>query len=127
MTRNPYAAPPSEPIAESPQIKAVSTDSLDAIARRTFYAWEKLRIVYIGVLVLITLGFVGLRRLWGLELSFTMIVGAVGANVCFFAGPVVETYVVWLGYRGKRLRYVLFSAGLALSIGLAVVMLALIV
>ncbi|NND95703.1 MAG: hypothetical protein HKN47_00070, partial [Pirellulaceae bacterium] len=37
--------------------------------------------------------------------------GAVGANLCFFAGPAIETYVSWLGYRRRWVRIVLFVSG----------------
>ena len=51
------------------------------------------------------------------------IVGAVIANICYFAGPILETYITWLGYRGRWLRIVLFVLGTLLSCTLALIVL----
>lgn len=50
---------------------------------------------------------------------FRLFAGAVIANVLFFAGPVVETYVHWLGFRQIWLRWVLFFSGTLLSLVMA--------
>jgi len=106
---DPYQAPAA--IEEAPGEQPVT---LDALARRTFLAWEKLRILYVLILVVITLAMVAFRG-FGLvatvEFWLTAVVGAIFANIAFFAGPVVETYVRWLGYRGEVLRLLLFTVG----------------
>ena len=45
--------------------------------------------------------------------------GAIVANICYFAGPIVETYVRWLGYDGKWVRWFLFVGGTSLTAVLA--------
>ncbi len=99
------------------------TTSLQAIARPTFLAWEKLRPAYLVSLVVTTLVTAVLDSsavLLG-SLKFWLIVGqgAVVANLCYFVGPAVETYVNWLGWRPPWLRPVLFVLGTVLSCLLA--------
>ena len=93
------------------------------IARTTFLAWERLRLIYISVLGVLTLllgwGSFGVFEYW-----LTVAAGAVVANVCFFAGPIVETYITWLGYQGKWLRTLLFTVGTLFTCVLAVAALA---
>ncbi|MEO8270952.1 MAG: hypothetical protein ABI557_14610, partial [Aureliella sp.] len=49
-----------------------------------------------------------------------IIEGAIVANACYFAGPITETYVRWLGYEGKWIRWFLFLGGTLLTAILAV-------
>lgn len=116
-TDNPYAPPTTESSVNDPG--STSPPSLTAIARGTFLAWEKLRLVYIGVLSAIVFLMASLNYSAGLSAQFRFfekcIVGAVIANLCYFAGPVLETYVTWLGYRGRGLRIVLFVFGTLFS------------
>lgn len=53
-----------------------------------------------------------------------IIVGAVVANVAYFAGPTIETYIRWLGYERMWPRWLMFGSGTLLSIVLAVGVLA---
>ena len=81
------------------------------VARAVFLSWEKLRLLYLGILAPWTLLLVagaGLRRpgLW-----LTVALGAVFANACYFAGPLLETYARWLGAEGVWLRRLLFAGG----------------
>ncbi len=107
---DPYQAPTV--VAEASLAEESMT--LDALARRTFLAWEKLRVLYVAILVAITLATAalhGLGMLATVKFWITTGVGAVFANIAFLAGPVVETYVRWLGYRGEVLRPILFCVG----------------
>ena len=117
-TDNPYSSPLAEPGAPAP-----SGEPLRQIARTTFLAWERLRLIYISVLGVLTLllgwGSFGVFEYW-----LTVAAGAVVANVCFFAGPIVETYITWLGYQGKWLRTLLFTVGTLFTCVLAVAALA---
>jgi len=118
-TENPYSSPPIDAVAE-PSVSVPST--LGGIAKSTFLAWEKLRLVYIGVLAAITLLLAVLdpsKALASPRFWMLVIEGAVIANVCYFAGPVIETYVTWLGFRGRWLRYSLFGLGTLFSCLLA--------
>lgn len=93
--------------------------------RQIFIAWEKLRIVYIGVLAIPTILILisvlnGGRRPFGV-VAFNAIVGAVTANLCYFAGPAVESYANWLGMRSTMwLRVTLFVLGTLFSLLLGV-------
>lgn len=54
---------------------------------------------------------------WFLEVPFWewLITGAVGANVCFCAGPVAEAYLRWIGLKGRSIGPVLFGLGMAVA------------
>jgi len=115
---DPYQAP----VPTREDVPVAESQTLDALARRTFLAWEKLRIIYVIILVAVTLGVAGLsgfRVLRLVEFWVTALVGAVFANIAFFGGPVVETYVRWLGCRGEMVRVVLFTAGTFFACALA--------
>ena len=115
MTDNPY----SSPLAETPS-KEVADKDLGTIARETFLAWEKLRIPFNGILISLTLA-MGAGHLHLIEFWGTAIAGGLFVNACYFAGPIVETYVTWLGYRGRRLRYGLFVLGTLFTSAVAAV------
>ena len=91
--------------------------TLGGIAKRTFVAWEKLRIWYVGILGVQTILLVVLAKGLWFDRQFWMMVieGAIAANLCFFAGPILETYVNWLGYPTKFLRWFLLIAGTCFS------------
>ena len=123
---NPYVAPESIS-ASAEDVEARQPEPFSVRARSIFLAWERLRLIYNGVLVFVVL-LLAIQssasvlldpRFWG-----TALAGAVMANVCFFAGPVVETYVSWLGFRSTALRTILFVLGTALACILAVTVMA---
>ena len=90
-------------------------DSADEVFRR----WEQLRIVYNLVLGLAMIPF--LKQFLD-QPQFTMQVleGAVGANLCFCAGPVVEGYAAMIGLPRRPTRWVIFAGGLLLSLALEI-------
>ena len=100
--------------------------TLGRIAKRTFLSWERMRIWYVGILGVQTILLGVLAKGIFFDWQFWMIVieGAIAANLCFFAGPILETYVSWLGYPTKVLRWLLFIAGMGLSVLLVFVWLA---
>jgi len=57
-------------------------------------------------------------------LLLLVVEGAVVANIAYFAGPTIETYVKWLGNDRAWPRWVMFVAGTLLSIVLTVGVLA---
>lgn len=119
MSENPYSASAiEEPINASNSIHA---DSLSAIARRTFLAWEKLRVIYVGLLAIITIGMIAGSGKFPWHAAVAVVFGAVVCNLCFFAGPIIETYVVWLGFRQPWPRWLMFISGTFLSAAAAVV------
>lgn len=107
---NPYSTPLPEPACQPNERPTVSQRSLGEIARRVFLSWEKLRVVFIMALSLLTALLTGPDLLRWRVLLF-VIEGAVLANLAYFAGPIVETYVCWLGYDRKWVRWFLFVSG----------------
>lgn len=123
MADNPYAA--TQTISLETSIEPGDADrSLLAIARSVFLAWEKLRIAYVVILTLLTVLLIGLSGILDLRLLRLIILGAVVANVGFFAGPTIETYVRWLGYNKAWPRWFMFLAGTLLAMLLAIGLLA---
>lgn len=121
MTENPYSPPSFD---ESPEtsdslVESASSPSLASIARPTFLAWERLRIIFVVVLGMLTLVLAG-PTLTKLRVLVLVVEGAFVANICFFAGPIVETYVRWLGYHRRWVRWLLFVGGTILTAMLAV-------
>jgi hypothetical protein len=123
MSENPYAVNASAPL-ESPSSVASKNPSLMDIARSVFLAWEKLRVIYVAILCLMTLALVGMQGRYPLRLWLLIFSGAVVANLAYFAGPIAETYIRWLGYQRTWPRWFLFIGGTLLSLILTVGMLA---
>ena len=92
-------------------------------ARSVFLAWEKLRIAYVIILAFITLLLTGLSG-FNLRLLGLIVQGAFVANAAYFAGPIVEVYVRWLGYKRSWPRWVMFIGGTMIASLLAVGVLA---
>ncbi len=72
-----------------------SEPSLGQIAKPVFIAWEKLRVVYVAVVGPFCRSVTG-PQLLKLHTFVTIAGEAILANLCFFAGPCLETYVRWL-------------------------------
>ena len=95
-----------------------------AALRETFLAWERLRVAYVVVLAGLCSS---LALLCGPETYADPLfwlhcaIGAVGANVAFFAGPVAESYLGWLSFPRRPVRFVTFAVGLSFSAVLATV------
>jgi len=123
MSANPFANPPVDSTPPAAVVSQSSRSEFMEMARTTFLAWEKLRIVYVLVLGTLTLLLTGFRVI-EIDVLIPLIFGGFVANVCYFAGPIMETYVRFLGYRGKVLRWGLFTTGLVLTAILAVASLA---
>lgn len=118
---NPYAAPAAD--GESARLLEPEPQGFGAIARPTFLAWERLRVAYVAMLGLLTIGICGSTILVP-SVLMSILVGAVFANIGFFAGPAVESYARWLGYKGQWLRLFLFTGGTTLTALLAIASLA---
>jgi len=84
-----------------------------------FLRWEKLRpwynVILAAVLVVSHAPHMGVLFLEPMALLIWLI-GAVLANICFLAGPLVEAYVSWLGIRSRYVMPLLFIGGVLISI-----------
>ena len=111
-SENPYSAPisaTSESVSSEP---AAVSDSIWPVAKRTFLAWEKLRLLYNGILICISVAYaLAWSSLFTVEFWLVAVFGGIFCNVCFMLGPFIETYVAWLGFRTYLLRLVFFIAG----------------
>jgi len=100
-----------------------------ADVRAIFLRWEKLRILYnlivgavgVAAIVFCVLAWTDLFArpvsVWAL---IRPIIGAlfygIAANICYFLGPVFESYVRWLGLRVPYVTQALFITGTVLSV-----------
>ncbi|MCU0711218.1 MAG: hypothetical protein MUC43_04105 [Pirellula sp.] len=118
MNENPYAATNTANASISEDTLGEDR-SLLGIARNVFLAWEKLRIIYLGILTLFTLFLVGFSGFLNYSVVMSIVIGAFFANLLYFAGPVIDTYIRWLGYRSSWPRWFMFVCGTLLSLLLA--------
>ena len=106
--------------------------------RRIVKSWEKLRLLYNGVLL-----FPGIAMLWRIlhlqadrmaqnppgmgfpimdpvDLFIRALLFGICANVCFCLGPYSEFIVIALGFSltARKIRVLLFSLGLMMSLGI---------
>lgn len=99
-------------------------DEMLIIAKPIFLKWERLRIIYNGILF-VTLALV-LFKANGAFLQIAKnpiyflvyLMYGVGANICYFAGPTAETYMEWLGINKNYVTIVMFTIGVSISIPL---------
>lgn len=115
---NPYQTPAdTEPLETSPD------DPRLAELGRLFVRWEKLRLIYNGILaavVLLCLPVVYLEGAMNVLFLGELAVACLGANVCYLAGPAVDGYLTWFGLRHHGITLILFVSGTLLSMALAV-------
>ncbi|MDA0767036.1 MAG: hypothetical protein O3A87_05310 [Verrucomicrobia bacterium] len=108
------------------------------LTRGIVRSWEKLRLIYNGVMVGPSILFATLfyhDNVWWtdghssaatallIQIGVGIVLFALGANICFCLGPYVELVIVALGYpvTGRKLRPVLFGMGLLGSLSPVVV------
>ncbi|HEY2839159.1 MAG TPA: hypothetical protein VGJ26_08425 [Pirellulales bacterium] len=111
------AYPPDE-YRSVPEVDAhyLPQDSLLAMARAIFLKWELLRIAYNALLVVATILLAGPSNLLKADVLVLVIEGAVIANILFFAGPIAETYIRWLGLNQAWIRWALLGGGTILTV-----------
>jgi hypothetical protein len=91
--------------------------------------WERLRIAYNLVLaawtVLLTVP--GMFAAWmSIDFLDAVLFGAIGANLCYSAGAVIEGYITWFVGTNRAITAVLFGLGLVLSMFLTLAVVALV-
>ncbi|MBA4017027.1 MAG: hypothetical protein C0483_07645 [Pirellula sp.] len=79
--------------------------------KQVFFAWEKLRVLYVLALAAVTLSSIPLEAMKRLDVWIAVAVLAIAANACYFAGPIAEVYLCWLGLRRNIVRTALFVGG----------------
>lgn len=93
--------------------------------RNIFRSWEKLRIVYNLVMLVVAILAIysayqdttcDAPQIHPVALAMGIALAAMAANLLYFAGPVLEAYVAWLGGRTRLLRWLLFIGGVMISI-----------
>ena len=83
--------------------------------RSIFLKWEKLRLPYNLILVAFVFLLAPVLIRPTLTGMITLIGGCVGANILFLAGPAVEAYTCWIGFRQRFITPILFVAGVLVS------------
>lgn len=103
--------------ADTGSTREESPKFLDA-AKRICIEWEKLRILYNGALIALVVYLVDSTQpamFQTFDFWVTCGLGAVAANLCFFAGPLCETYLYWIGVRTATVRWSLLLVGTLLA------------
>ena len=111
---NPYTAPSTAP--------DVSTTDHESSEFRLFLRWEKLRLLYNGILLAVTLLALlasPTPRIGRAHLFVSLAALCTAANVCYCLGPIINGYAYWFGLRNNLVTVFLFSAGTLFSIFLA--------
>jgi hypothetical protein len=116
---NPYTAPLSDAIGHRTQVKPEVSGWL-AIAKPIFIRWELLRLLYNAILILETLVLFRSMTVDIRPIDFwveAMLAGMV-ANVCYFAGPLINIYLSWLlEQKTAMLTWAIWGLGTVFSVG----------
>jgi hypothetical protein len=92
--------------------------------RNVFLRWERWRIAYnlalVGLVISLAVTFGGSDSNWS-QFVVQCVFGAILANICYFAGPITDAYLRWLGIHYRVIAPLLFACGLVFAIGLAAV------
>ncbi|MCA9217816.1 MAG: hypothetical protein KDB27_32325 [Planctomycetales bacterium] len=115
---NPYSTPP----AYSEEVRPLTYDRV-ALVGEVVVMWEKLRFVYIAIVGTYSLIVFSVTLYLGLTtlIMFLRIalVGGIFSNFCFCAGPLIDGYLTWFGFRSRGVTIFLFVSGLLLTMLLA--------
>ena len=118
MANNPYDPPTATlAVADSP------IEDRFHIVGKTVVAWERLRLIYntvMGPFVLAVVAFshtIAARDY--IELFAEIVAGGVLANLCYCAGPIIDGYLTWFGFRHRWVTIILFLCGTMLTMLLA--------
>lgn len=113
---NPYVAPASSAVS----IEPASLSALGELVK----SWEKLRLLYNGILLLPGIGVLTvsvLRDSMPITLAITSgLLCGLAANASFFCGPLAELYLRAILFKGRHtpaVRWSLFGLGMLVSFG----------
>ncbi len=111
----------SDPLQSSGSPKR---EPLPEWVRLIFRDWEKIRILYNVILFVVTIGISTLIFYSGysenhsnknillvVSLAGAAFFGSIIANICYFAGPITESYYQWMGFDFPFPRIFLFIVG----------------
>jgi hypothetical protein len=104
-------------LANDPTLFLPNIHAAEPTFMEVFFAWEKLRLLYNGLLIVAVL----IRFQFILEVIPFFVEPAIYANLCFCAGPVAEGYLCWFGLPRQPCRWVVFWAGFFLTLAFAIV------
>ncbi len=113
MKQNPFASPP-EMIGASGPDEAGQAKAREARVGEEVIQWEKLRWIYNGILVMVTLMCLVARTDWfdaPLQLAVTLGFGGIAANICYGVGTILGAYLAWIGFNNRHFRLVVFVLG----------------
>ena len=105
------------PLANDPTLSLPNIRAAEPTFMEVFFAWEKLRLLYNGLFIVVVL----IRLEFNLLAIPFFVEPAIYANLCFCAGPVAEGYLCWLGLPHQPCRWVVFWAGFFFTLALAIV------
>lgn len=124
LESNPFAAPQAEPEWQESGPEQSSESDLWPEPWDFLIEWEKLRLGYLAVLSVMAMGCLIVtdrHTLSELNFWFKIVVGFIGANLCFTAGPALEVAFWYLGapanYR-RWMRSLVFALGTLFSVAL---------
>jgi hypothetical protein len=81
---------------------------------RIFLKWEKLRLIYIGVLLILIFAIFHheiLNYQYRVYFKYPLIKVIIFVNVAYFAGPIAEYLFMRKGYKNKWITLILFLSG----------------
>lgn len=119
---NPYEPSQIAELQSEPESELI-TGSPWPVWRMIFAEWEQRRLIYNGVLIMLVLVGIGIQGVGPFLVSTVVecVVAGAAANCCYFAGPLVESYVSWLQQRRVGWGKYLFIAGLGFSVVVTVI------
>ena len=103
----------------------VSADQTSvSTVKQVFLRWERWRVAYnltlVGLVIALAIAWGDANSNWS-RLAIECVLGAIVANLCYFAGPAADAYLRWLGVEYRAIAPCLFACGLLFTMWLATV------
>lgn len=112
---------------QPPEATDLVVDRTATAELRILGLWERLRFLYNGLLAaeVLILTIPNASAFWSHPQFLGFLVSsALGANLCFCAGPIATAYAYWIDLRNRGIAYTLFALGTLLSMVLTAGLLA---